>query len=195
MNKLRIYQLHKTEHIKNYQPSSSPGFCLSLWRLVMLSLSRFRFSWTGNKPHPPVTSMTTCTPHPTDGNILANDLYMLITYGAGPLLVVELPGLELLDSFVHGDFSHFHSLLQWYELPLPGCFHASVGVVDGGEGLVHRLTWTCENRHFSSDRAMTPVLMSIKHTYLGNKTLSIPRPPFESATQDIRDSIRSLAYN
>lgn len=144
----------------------------------MLSLRRFRFSWTANKPHPPVTSMTTRTPHLIDSNMCATGLYMLITYGAGPLLVVKLPGLELLDSFIHGDFSHFHSLLQWYELPLPRCFHAGVGVVDRGGGLVYRLNWTGGNRHFSNDRVMTPVLKSIKHTYfLGEKNLSIPRPP------------------
>lgn len=157
MNQRRISELHKTKHVKNYQPSSSPGFCLSLWRLVMLSLSRFRFSWKGNKPHPPITSMTTCTPNPTDGNMWNKcmiALYMLITYGAGPLLVVELPGLELLDGFIHGDFSHFHSLLQWYELPLPRRFHASVGVVDGGGRLAIRLSWTGGNRHFSSDGVM-----------------------------------------
>lgn len=65
---------------------------------------------------------------------------MLITYGEGSLLVVKLPGLELLDGFIHGNFSHFHSLLQGYELSLPGCFHPSVGVVHGGGELHPRLS-------------------------------------------------------
>lgn len=55
--------------------------------------------------------------------------------------MVKLPGLELLDGFLHGDFSHFDSLLQRYELPLAGRFHAGVGVVHGGGGLLRRLSW------------------------------------------------------
>lgn len=69
------------------------------------------------------------------------DPYMPITYGKVSLLVVNPPGLELLDGFIHSNFSHFHSLLQGYELPLPGGFHPSVGVVHGGGGLKPRLSW------------------------------------------------------
>lgn len=84
--------------------------------------------------------------HPTGINMCATGIYMLITYGVGSLLVVELPGLELLDSFFHSNFSHFHSLLQGYELSLPGRLHPSVVVVHRGGGLAHRLGWTGGNR-------------------------------------------------
>lgn len=96
------------------------------------------------------------------------DLYMLITYGGGSLLVVKLPGLELLDGFLHGDFSHFDSLLQRYELPLAGRFHPGIGVVHGGGGLRCRLSWTDGDRCFCGEGPTMSLLMSIKHRFFGN---------------------------
>lgn len=90
--------------------------------------------------------------------------YMLITYGEGSLLVVKLPGLELLDGFIDCDFSHFHSLLQGYELSLPGCFHPSVVVVHGGERLDPILSWTGGERRFSSEGAVTTLSTATKHS-------------------------------
>lgn len=43
------YDLKYETDVWSTLPSSFPAFCLSLWRLVMLSLSRFRFSWRGEQ--------------------------------------------------------------------------------------------------------------------------------------------------
>lgn len=67
--------------------------------------------------------------------------YLLIAYGAGSPVLVNLPSLELADGFVHGDFPDLHPLLQRYELSLSGRFHPSVGVVRRRRRLLRKLRW------------------------------------------------------
>lgn len=70
-------------------------------------------------------------------------LYLLVAYGIGPPLMIKLPGLKLLDGFIHGNFPHFHPLLQGYELPLSRRLHPSVGVMSGrGPHVRYRPYWT-----------------------------------------------------
>lgn len=63
-------------------------------------------------------------------------IYLLVAYGVSPLVVIKLPGLELLHGFINSNVPNFDSLLKRYELSLSRCLHHSIRVV-------HRRRWVC----------------------------------------------------